>query len=139
VVGVFRPRNPGSEEAQGELEALGKAPIDCGMMWFKGQRMGPGQAPVKKDNRALRDLIAGEKAKPSLVVSHALGLDEAPPPTSTSTPVARAGPRSSCIPADAGTATSGFPGVQPGAWRCMRASHRSSSVRGGTGRGRPER
>ncbi|MFF9113702.1 aldehyde dehydrogenase, partial [Streptomyces sp. NPDC014805] len=49
-----------------------------GMMWFKGQQMGTGQAPVKKYNRALRDLIAGGKAKPSFVVSHELGLDEAP-------------------------------------------------------------
>lgn len=30
---------------------------------------------MKKDYRALRDLIAGEKAKPSFVVSHNLSLD----------------------------------------------------------------
>lgn len=60
------------------MEAQGKVPIDFGMMWFKGQRMGTGQAPVKKYNRALRDLIAGGKAKPSFIVSHELGLDEAP-------------------------------------------------------------
>lgn len=40
--------------------------------------MGTGQAPVKKYNRALRDLIAGGKATPSFLVSHELGLDEAP-------------------------------------------------------------
>ncbi len=78
VVGVFLPQDPGGKEAQGELEAQGKVPIDFGMMWFKGQRMGTGQAPVKKYNRALRDLIAGGKATPSFLVSHELGLDEAP-------------------------------------------------------------
>ncbi|MFD6827064.1 zinc-binding dehydrogenase, partial [Streptomyces sp. NPDC060085] len=78
VVGVFLPQDPGGEKAQGELEAQGKIPIDFGMMWFKGQRMGTGQAPVKKYNRALRDLIAGGKAKPSFLVSHELDLDEAP-------------------------------------------------------------
>ncbi len=78
VVGVFLPQDPGGAEAQGELEAQGKVPIDFGMMWFKGQRTGTGQAPVKKYNRALRDLIAGGKAEPSFVVSHELSLDEAP-------------------------------------------------------------
>ncbi|MFG3079022.1 glutathione-independent formaldehyde dehydrogenase [Streptomyces sp. NPDC048225] len=78
VVGVFLPQDPGGEEAQNELEAQGKVPIDFGMMWFKGQHMGTGQAPVKRYNRALRDLIAGGKATPSFVVSHELKLDEAP-------------------------------------------------------------
>ena len=40
--------------------------------------MGTGQCPVKKYNRALRDLIAGGKAKPSCIVSHELPLDRAP-------------------------------------------------------------
>ncbi|MEW2258930.1 aldehyde dehydrogenase, partial [Streptomyces sp. NPDC047869] len=78
VVGVFLPQDPGGAEAQNELEAQGKVPIDFGMMWFKGQQMGTGQAPVKRYNRALRDLIAGGKAKPSFVVSHELSLDDAP-------------------------------------------------------------
>ncbi|MFF2572350.1 glutathione-independent formaldehyde dehydrogenase [Streptomyces sp. NPDC058084] len=78
VVGVFVPEDPGAAEAQGQLEAKGKIPIDFGMFWFKGQRMGTGQAPVKRYNRALRDLIAGGKAEPGFVVSHELGLDEAP-------------------------------------------------------------
>lgn len=38
-----------------------------------------GQAPVKRYNRALRDLIAGGRAEPGFIVSHELGLDEAPP------------------------------------------------------------
>ncbi|MFD5814179.1 glutathione-independent formaldehyde dehydrogenase [Streptomyces sp. NPDC127038] len=78
VVGVYLPEDPGGEDAQGELEAHGKLPLDYGLMWFKGQTMGTGQAPVKRYNRALRDLIAGGRAKPGFLVSHELGLDEAP-------------------------------------------------------------
>ncbi|MDH6544061.1 glutathione-independent formaldehyde dehydrogenase [Streptomyces sp. SPB4] len=78
VVGVFLPEDPGGAEAQSELEAKGKVPLDFGMLWFKGQRIGTGQAPVKRYNRALRDLIAGGKAEPSFLVSHELSLDEAP-------------------------------------------------------------
>ncbi|MGI5142165.1 MULTISPECIES: glutathione-independent formaldehyde dehydrogenase [unclassified Streptomyces] len=78
VVGVFIPEDPGGAEAQNELEAQGKIPTDYGLMWFKGQKMGTGQAPVKKYNRALRDLIAGGKAELGWVVSHELRLDEAP-------------------------------------------------------------
>lgn len=52
--------------------------FDYGNYWFKGQTMGSGQCPVKKYNRALRDLIAGGKASPSFIVSHELPLDQAP-------------------------------------------------------------
>ncbi|MFJ3770005.1 glutathione-independent formaldehyde dehydrogenase [Streptomyces sp. NPDC090082] len=78
VVGVFIPEDPGAAETQGRLEAQGRIPIDFGMFWFKGQHMGTGQAPVKRYNRALRDLIAGGRAEPGFVVSHELALDEAP-------------------------------------------------------------
>ncbi len=79
-VGVFVPEDPGGREKQraGELEAEGKLPLDFGMMWFKGQTIGTGQCPVKKYNRALRDLVAGGKARPSFIVSHELPLDRAP-------------------------------------------------------------
>jgi glutathione-independent formaldehyde dehydrogenase len=79
-VGVFVPEDPGGREKQraGELEAEGKLPLDFGMLWFKGQTIGTGQCPVKKYNRALRDLVAGGKARPSFVVSHELLLDRAP-------------------------------------------------------------
>ncbi|SDH91226.1 Threonine dehydrogenase [Sinosporangium album] len=78
VVGVFLPRDPGGAEAQGELAARGKIPIDFGLLWSKGHRLGTGQAPVKRYNRALRDLIAGGKAEPGFVVTQELKLDEAP-------------------------------------------------------------
>jgi glutathione-independent formaldehyde dehydrogenase len=40
--------------------------------------MGTGQAPVKRYNRQLRDLIIEGRARPSWIVSHELSLDEAP-------------------------------------------------------------
>ncbi|MCW2802900.1 MAG: glutathione-independent formaldehyde dehydrogenase [Propionibacteriaceae bacterium] len=75
VVGVYVPQDPGAKD---ELAKQGKFPLDYGLMWFKGQKMGTGQCPVKKYNRALRDLVAAGKAKPSFVVSHEIALDEAP-------------------------------------------------------------
>ncbi|WP_031084683.1 glutathione-independent formaldehyde dehydrogenase [Streptomyces sp. NRRL WC-3549] len=78
VVGVFLPQDPGGKKAQNALEAKGRIPFDYGLMWFKGQSMGTGQAPVKRYNRALRDLIAGGVAEPSFLVSHQLPLDRAP-------------------------------------------------------------
>jgi glutathione-independent formaldehyde dehydrogenase len=48
------------------------------MFWFKGQHIGNGQAPVKKYNRQLRDLIAAGNAEPSFIVSHQRPLDRAP-------------------------------------------------------------
>jgi glutathione-independent formaldehyde dehydrogenase len=75
VVGVYVPQDPGGPD---DLEREGKIAFDFGMMWFKGQTMGTGQCPVKRYNRHLRNLIHSGRAKPSFIVSHRLGLDEAP-------------------------------------------------------------
>lgn len=61
-----------------ERAKQGEVAFDYGEYWFRGQAMGSGQCPVKKYNRALRDLIAADKAKPSWIVSHELPLDQAP-------------------------------------------------------------
>ncbi len=61
-----------------ELAKQGKLAFDYGLFWFKGQHIGSGQAPVKKYNRQLRDLIAAGKAEPSFIVSHELPLEQAP-------------------------------------------------------------
>jgi threonine dehydrogenase-like Zn-dependent dehydrogenase len=74
-VGVFLPQDPG---AATELAQRGKAAVDFGTFWIKGQQMGCGQAPVKRYNRQLRSLIAADRAKPSWIVSHELPLDRAP-------------------------------------------------------------
>ncbi|OZM77890.1 glutathione-independent formaldehyde dehydrogenase [Pseudonocardia sp. MH-G8] len=75
TVGVFIPQDPGAPD---ELAQQGKARFDFGTFWFKGQQMGCGQAPVKRYNRHLRDLIAENKMTPSWIVSHNLTLDQAP-------------------------------------------------------------
>ena len=75
TVGVFVPQDPGAPD---ELAKQGKARFDFGDFWFKGQQMGCGQAPIKRYNRQLRDLIAADKVSPSWIVSHNLPLDQAP-------------------------------------------------------------
>jgi glutathione-independent formaldehyde dehydrogenase len=75
VVGVFVPQDPGASD---DLAKNGQMVFDFGTFWYKGQSMGTGQANVKNYNRQLCDLIHRDKARPSLLVSHHLGLDDAP-------------------------------------------------------------
>ena len=75
VVGVFLPQDPGAQDA---LAKEGKLAFDFGQFWFKGQRIGTGQANVKAYNRRLANLIQAGKATPSMIVSHELALDQAP-------------------------------------------------------------
>lgn len=75
VVGVYMPEDPG---AATESAKEGRIGWDYGTFFTKGQQMGTGQAPVKRYNRALRDLIIDGRANPSLLVSHELTLSDAP-------------------------------------------------------------
>lgn len=75
TVGVWVPEDPSSPD---ELGKNGQVAFDMGAFFQKGLRMGTGQANVKAYNRQLRDLIAADKAHPSVIVSHELSLDEAP-------------------------------------------------------------
>ncbi|WP_029288319.1 glutathione-independent formaldehyde dehydrogenase [Cellulomonas sp. HZM] len=75
VVGVYVPQDPGAAE-EGAKE--GRVGFDYGTFFTKGQHMGTGQAPVARYNRQLRDLIVAGRATPSFIVSHHLGLDDAP-------------------------------------------------------------
>lgn len=75
VVGVYVPEDPGVEDQQ---LAEGRVPFKYGQFFTKGQRMGTGQAPVKRYNAELRDLIIAGKANPGFLVSHEIGLDAAP-------------------------------------------------------------
>lgn len=45
---------------------------------LKGLSLATGQCNVKSYNRYLRDLIIAGKAKPSFVVSHEIGIEDAP-------------------------------------------------------------
>ncbi|MDP5181789.1 glutathione-independent formaldehyde dehydrogenase [Blastococcus sp. BMG 814] len=74
VVGVYMPQDPG---ANGELAQQGRIPWQFGTFFTKGLSMGTGQAPVKRYNRRLRDLIVAGRATPGLITSHELGLDQA--------------------------------------------------------------
>jgi glutathione-independent formaldehyde dehydrogenase len=49
-----------------------------GVIWDKGITVGVGQAPVKKYNAYLRDMIINGRAKPSFIVSHRMPLSRAP-------------------------------------------------------------
>ena len=75
VVGLFLPRDPGGPD---QLAKEGEIVFDMGLFWFKGQKIGSGQANVKHYNRHLRNLIHTGRAKPSWIISHELSLVEAP-------------------------------------------------------------
>ena len=75
VVGVFLPKDPG---AANDMAKEGQIAFDFGAFWVKGQKIGTGQANVKAYNRKLRDLITAGKAKPSMIISHELSLEQAP-------------------------------------------------------------
>ena len=74
VVGVYMPSDPG---ASSDLAKEGRIPWQYGTFFTKGQSMGTGQAPVKRYNRQLRDLIVAGKATPGRITSHELPLDQA--------------------------------------------------------------
>jgi glutathione-independent formaldehyde dehydrogenase len=74
VVGVYVPEDP---DAATEGAKEGRIGFDYGTFFTKGQSMGTGQAPVKRYNRELRDLIVAGRATPGWIVSHELSLDEA--------------------------------------------------------------
>lgn len=75
VVGVYVPSDPKSPDKLGKE---GRVAFDLGLFFQKGLRMGSGQANVKAYNRQLRDLIHAGRAEPSFLVSHHVGLDDAP-------------------------------------------------------------
>jgi glutathione-independent formaldehyde dehydrogenase len=74
LIGVYFPEDPG---ASGQ-EKKGNFTIALGDAWNKGISIEMGQAPVKKYNVYLRDLILAGIAKPSIIVSHRLPLEAAP-------------------------------------------------------------
>ncbi len=75
VVGVFVPKDPNGPT---DLGKEGKMAFDFGTYWFKGQKIGTGQCNVKHYNRRLMKLIEHGRANPSQIISHRLGLDQAP-------------------------------------------------------------
>jgi glutathione-independent formaldehyde dehydrogenase len=74
VVGVYMPEDSG---AANDAAKEGRIGFQYGTFFTKGQSMGTGQAPVKRYNRELRDLIIKGRARPGFIVSHELDLTEA--------------------------------------------------------------
>ncbi len=74
VVGVYVPQDPGLSDPT----SADRVGWQYGTFFTKGQSMGTGQAPVKRYNRQLRDLIITGRATPSWIVSHEIALDDAP-------------------------------------------------------------
>ncbi len=75
VPGLYVPSDPGGVDA---LAKEGFLSFPVGKFFEKGLKMGTGQCNVKSYNRYLRDLIIAGKARPSFIVSHQIGIDEAP-------------------------------------------------------------
>jgi glutathione-independent formaldehyde dehydrogenase len=75
MIGVYIAPDPG---AKGEDAKRGVYKFPIADFFDKGVTMGSGQAPVKKYNEYLRDLIVNGRAKPSQIVSHRIPIDEAP-------------------------------------------------------------
>lgn len=67
--------DPGAKNDQAKQ---GVFPFSLAEFFDKGITMGSGQAPVKKYNEYLRDLIVNGRAKPSKIVSHHIRIDDAP-------------------------------------------------------------
>lgn len=75
MIGVFVPEDPNASD---ELAKQGQIALDFGKFFFNGQSMGTGQANVKQYNRQLARLIHDDKANPTILFSHNIGLAEAP-------------------------------------------------------------
>ncbi|MGY0068940.1 glutathione-independent formaldehyde dehydrogenase [Streptomyces sp. QTS137] len=75
VPGLYVPADPGAPDEQAKQ---GMLLVAIGKLFEKGLRVGTGQCNVKRYNRQLRDMIIEGRAKPSFVVSHELGIDQAP-------------------------------------------------------------
>ncbi len=75
MIGVYIAPDPGAKSDQAKK---GVFPFPIAEFFDKGITMGSGQAPVKKYNEYLRDLIVNGRAKPSKIVSHHIRIDDAP-------------------------------------------------------------
>lgn len=75
IIGVFAPKDPGGVDANAKM---GVYDFPYGQLWQKGLQLGTGQAPVKRYNVLLRDLILAGKADLSFIISYDLPTEAAP-------------------------------------------------------------
>jgi len=72
---VYIAPDPGAKD---ENAKKGIYPFPLADLFDKALSFGSGQAPVKRYNEYLRDLIVNGRAKPSKIVSHRIAINEAP-------------------------------------------------------------
>jgi len=75
LIGVYFEEDP---LGVNEDEKKGKFTMSLGSAWNKGVTVAMGQAPVKRYNEYLRDLIVAGLAKPSFLISHRIKIEDAP-------------------------------------------------------------
>jgi glutathione-independent formaldehyde dehydrogenase len=75
LIGVYIAPDPG---AQNENAKKGILSFPLADFFDKALTVGSGQAPVKRYNEYLRDLIVNGRAKPSKIVSHHIRIEDAP-------------------------------------------------------------
>jgi len=75
IIGVYLAPDPGAKDAQAKQ---GIYPLGLAEIFDKSLSIGTGQAPVKRYNEYLRDLIIAGKANPGKIVSHHIAIDEVP-------------------------------------------------------------
>jgi len=75
LIGVYMSPDPGAKDEQAKQ---GIYPLPIGELFDSAVTLGMGQAPVKKYNEYLRDLIIQGKAHPGRIVSHHIKIEKAP-------------------------------------------------------------
>ncbi|HET9029923.1 MAG TPA: glutathione-independent formaldehyde dehydrogenase [Candidatus Aquilonibacter sp.] len=77
-VGIIGVYFEGDARGVDEQEKRGKFTMAFGQAWNKGLTFATGQAPVKRYNVYLRDLILAGLARPSMIVSQRIPIEQAP-------------------------------------------------------------
>ena len=75
IIGVYLAPDPGAKDAENKQ---GIFPIGVAAVFDKSLSIGSGQAPVKRYNEYLRDLIISGRARPGNIVSHHISIDQVP-------------------------------------------------------------
>lgn len=75
IIGVYLAPDPGAKDKESKQ---GVFSFPVAKLFDKALTVGSGQAPVKRYNEYLRDLIVNGRAKPSKIVSHHISIDAAP-------------------------------------------------------------
>jgi glutathione-independent formaldehyde dehydrogenase len=75
IIGVYLRGDP---MAPNDAEKHGMLMMPWGLMWEKGLQIGTGQTPVKRFHIFLRDQIIAGRAKPGVIVTDHINIEEAP-------------------------------------------------------------